>query len=130
MTEFEDHGITGGVWSGRLTASERPARICVACLGEVVAEGSVAGRDDGGWDVSAKVPAAVIANGVTTLILVADSDTAAGTHTGPASIHLARLTLAAGKPLDDDAAAEIATLRAELELLKREFRRFAANRQD
>ncbi len=32
----------------------------------------------------------------------------------------------AGQPLDEDLTAEIATLRAELELVKRELRRFAA----
>jgi hypothetical protein len=39
---------------------------------------------------------------------------------------LARLTLVAGAVAGDELLAEVAQLRAELDLLKREFRRLAA----
>ena len=52
---------------------------------------------------------------------------AAGQDSGPDGHVLARLSLLAGDPLDEDLAAEIAALRAELELVKRELRRFAAD---
>ena len=45
---------------------------------------------------------------------------------GPGAPVLGRLDLRAGQPLAQDVLAEIALLRAELELMKREFRRLAA----
>lgn len=127
---FDDHGVEAGVWSGSLTAPERPARVCVICRGEAVAEADLTRTDGPGWAVRVPLPAALIGDGIASLILVADDSGQPGSPVGAASVRLARLSIAAGKVLDEDAAAEIAALRAELELLKREFRRFAAARPD
>lgn len=124
MPKFESHGLRGGVWTGRLTASERPARICVTLRGEAVAEARLSEVPDQGWDVRVDLPAAIIGEGVTSLIMVA-CDSVEGQPVDPSSTRLARLNLAAGKALDDDLDAELAMLRSEVELLKREFRRFA-----
>lgn len=124
MPTFDSHGVRGGVWTGRLTATEAPARVCVTSRGEVVAEARLSEAGGNGWDVRVDLPAAVIGEGVTSLVMVA-CDSAAGEPVDPSSTRLARLNLAAGKALDDDLDAEIAMLRSEVELLKREFRRFA-----
>lgn len=125
MPKFEDYGVRGGVWSGRLTATRRPGRVCATHLGEVVAEAVLTDAAGNAWNLRIDLPAALISEGVTSLILVAD-EAGPGAPVSPASVHLARLNLAAGRVLDDDVAAELALLRSELELLKREFRRFAA----
>lgn len=122
MPTFESHGVHGGIWSGLLKAPAPPGRVCVTHLGEVVAEASLGAGGDGVWTIRAELPATLISEGVRSLTLVA-------CETAPdeaAAMHLGRLNLAAGAVLDDDIAAEIAQIRAELELLKREFRRFAA----
>lgn len=128
MPNFESHGIRGGVWTGRLRAEQRPARVCATCMGEVVAEALLTGKEDGMWEIRLDLPGSLISDGIATLVLVADQGEA-GAPVGPDSVRLDRLTLAAGKPLDQDLAAEVSALRAELELLKREFRRFAAAHQ-
>ncbi|MCF3973784.1 hypothetical protein [Paracoccus salsus] len=124
MAIFDSHGVKGGVWTGRLRAPQRPARICATCLGEVVAEARLTETAEGMWDIRLDLPGALISDGVASLMLVADEGEA-GTPVGPESVRLDRLTIAAGKVLDEDLAAEVALLRSELELLKREFRRMA-----
>lgn len=125
MAGFESFGVRGGVWSGRLSAAECPGRVCAVLMGEVVAEARLTPEGEGAWGVALDLPGALISDGIVSLILVAD-DAAPGAPADPKSRHLGRLNLAAGRPLADDLLAELAELRAELELLKREFRRFAA----
>lgn len=123
MLEFEDYGIHEGVWSGHLRGAERPGRVCAVCHGDIVAEAVLGEREEDGWSLRIEIPGSVLCDGVTSLILVAcDSDA----FPDDASFHLGRLNLVAGKALDHDIAAEIAEIRAELELLKREFRRCCA----
>lgn len=129
MPKFESHGVRGGVWSGHLTAPERPGRVCLVAMGEPVAEARLTDRDGGGWDLRVDLPGSLLSDGTICLILVADEDSTADTPIGPQSRHLARLILSAGKALDDDVTSEIAQLRAELDLLKREFRRLAMDRK-
>lgn len=61
--------------------------------------------------VQVPIPASILSEGVQTVLI---------TH-GDAV--LARFTLVAGAPLEEDLRAEIGLLRAELDLLKRAFRR-------
>ena len=129
MPIFESHGIRGGVWTGVLRGDPRPARVCATCLGEVVAEASLTDTADGDCRVRLDLPASLISDGVATLVLVADPGEP-GAPVSAASQRLDRVTLAAGKPLDQDLAAEISALRAEMDLLKREFRRLAASLRD
>lgn len=99
---FESHGVLAGCWNGALQASGQPPRLSVVHRGQVVAEAALRDAGSGIWAVTAALPASVIDDGVHSLLLVAG--TAAG----------------------GDLLAEVAQLRAELDLLKREFRRFAA----
>ncbi|MEH6785950.1 MAG: hypothetical protein V7673_01390 [Paracoccus sp. (in: a-proteobacteria)] len=119
---FDSHGIAGGIWRGTLTGS-LSGRLCIAHEGEVVAEARATGPDGGPWQIEVELPGSVISDGITSLLLLACE---AGMAPGPGAPVLGRLDLRAGQPLAQDVLAEIALLRAELELMKREFRRLAA----
>lgn len=118
--EFSSYGLTGGLWSGRLIAEAPPGRVVLLHQGRVIAEAALT-PEEGGWMVSVSLPASVLTDGVQSLLLMAED------AQGGASQQLDCLHLAAGTALDADIAAEIGLIRAELDLLKREFRRFAAS---
>ena len=65
------------------------------------------------WRVRAEIPPTAISDGVQTIII---HDTRSGET-------LASFALVAGTPLEDDLRADIALLRAELDLLNSAFRR-------
>lgn len=129
MPEFESHGLTGGVWSGLLRIQgPAPARVVLTQLGSVVARAVLTQADERCWHVAITLPATVLSDGNHSFLLIADDmsgDAADDPAVGPGAVHLGRLNLVAGAPLDDDLATEIQVLRAEIELLKREFRRLA-----
>lgn len=72
-------------------------------------------RDDGAIPLRAAIPAAVITDGVTVLSIQVAGSTDV----------LAHVTLVAGDALAEDLVAEVALLRAELDLLKAAVRRQA-----
>ena len=111
---FEDHGVSAGCWTGALQADRPPADLRVVHRGKVVAQAVLQDAGPRLWSVMADLPAEVIDRGAHGLLLMAGNTV------------LARLTLIAGAVAGDDLLAEVAQLRAELDLLKREFRRFAA----
>lgn len=122
---FESHGLKGGIWSGMLTADTAPARVLLAHLGQAVAEAELRPEGDG-WQVRVPVPADILSDGRHSLILLA-RPAGGASEAGNRDVRLDRLDLIAGAALDEDLAAEIQALRAEMELLKREFRRLAAD---
>lgn len=67
----------------------------------------------GRWPVSVAIPAGCLSDGVQTFV-VREAGTGAT---------LGHFTIVAGAPLDSDLRAEIELLRAELDLLKKAFRR-------
>lgn len=117
MLQFESHGVRGGTWRGRLSGGAAPERVILSHHGETLAEATLT-PDGEGWRVEVDLPGTVVSDGMQTLMLLAE------TGSEPA-LTLARLALLAGRPLEDDLLAEIAALRAELELVKRELRKMA-----
>lgn len=113
MTTFDDTGLQAGLWTGILHAPAAPARLTLTHQGRDLAEASVTPAGPGRFAVAAPVPASVLGDGVTTLSLMAGADV------------LAHLHIAAGQPVEADLRADIALIRAELDLLKRELRRLA-----
>lgn len=111
---FEDGGVSAGCWMGVLRGDGPAPRLSVVHRGQVVAEAALREAGPGVWSVAAELPASVIDNGVHGLLLVAGDRV------------LSSLTLVAGTVAGDDLLAEVAQLRAELDLLKRAFRRFAS----
>lgn len=119
MSQFElmETRLTNGVWEGVLTRGEpgdAAPDIQVLHRDQPVAGVSVTpGPDAGMWSVKVPVPTYAIADGVHTFSI---TDASVGEE-------LAHFTLMAGDVLADDIRAEIELLRAELDMLKRAFRR-------
>ncbi len=104
-----------GIWQGIITqnGTDTP-KINVTHHKETVEGVSVTHNTTANhWLLSFPIPANAIADGVQTLII---HDTVAGEKIG-------HVTLLAGEILGDDIRAEMDLLRAELDMLKRAFRR-------
>lgn len=126
MAEFHPLGLHAGVWSGTLTAPEAPRRVLLIHHGAAVGRVTVTPETTTGeWRIAARLPAEMLSDGTTTLLLMADEGDEDAPLT-PEAERLGSLTIIAGEPLDDDLRAEIDLLRAEVDLLKRLFRRMAA----
>jgi len=113
--------LIAGQWEGVLIreggqggAGDRTPRLAVSHLG-VALDGITLtpGEGPGVWQVAVPLPAALIGDGVQTFV-IADADTGAT---------LDSFCVIAGDALDTDIRAEMDLLRAELDMLKRAFRR-------
>jgi hypothetical protein len=106
--------LAGGIWEGELTApADSAPTLAVTHLGEALDGVTLDPQGPGRWLVRIAIPVGVLADGVQT-ILVADAAT---------GDRLGRIVLIAGDALDDDLRADVDLLRAELDMLKRAFRR-------
>lgn len=105
--------LIAGVWEGELRgAGDTPPALQVLHEGEIVAGlESQHNPQANCWHIRVPVPAHLISDGIQTFII---SDTQG--HT------LARFALLSGEALGEDIRAEVALLRAELDLLKSAFR--------
>ena len=70
-------------------------------------------KDAGGWTVRVPIPPDSLSDGVQTFLF----------HDAATGDKLGHFTIVTGEALDDDIRAEIDLLRAELDMLKRAFRR-------
>lgn len=110
--------IQAGAWEGVLTQNGSDAaepRLGVS-HGETAIESVQLEADpeqDGTWRVRIAIPAECLSDGVQTFVI---SDARNGDR-------LDSFTIVAGEPLADDIRAEVDLLRAELDMLKRAFRR-------
>ena len=106
-----------GVWHGVLTAKDRGAEapeVAVTHLGQKVEGVTIAPQETAGhWRLEVPIPPEAVADGVQTLLI---SEAESGAELG-------HVTLIAGEALGDDIRAEMDLLRAELDMLKRAFRR-------
>ncbi len=107
-----------GLWEGHLT-SESPPQIEVLFLGEPVNDVELEPATDG-WAMRIPVPPAALSEGVHTVVI----------HDGTTGHKLGDFTIIAGSPAADDLRAEVALLRAELDMLKRAFRRSQASQSE
>lgn len=110
--------IQAGVWEGILQAEGEAQyfpELDVSHHDDAI-DGLIlqqAGEDPNTWSVRFPIPVERLSDGVQTFVI---SDRKTGDR-------LESFTVISGEPLDDDIRAEIALLRAELDLLKRAFRR-------
>jgi hypothetical protein len=111
--------IAAGVWEGVLTVAGEVPPLQALHQGKALegVEVKPLPSKSGRHAVRVPIPAAILTEGVQTVLL----------QTGDTV--LAQFSLIAGTPLDDDLRAEIGLLRAELDLLKRAFRRHCAETQ-
>lgn len=114
--------IRSGVWQGRLTRLDGgdgpPPGLAVRCQGREAGEAAVdpVQGAPGVWVVRFPIPAEMLGDGMQVFAITErDSDEI-----------LASFAVVAGEPLDDDLRAEVELLRAELDMLKRAFRRHCA----
>jgi hypothetical protein len=109
--------IAQGMWEGVLAvAGGQPPAIEARHQGRKLDDVTVTpvpGKENT-YAVAVQIPAAILTEGVQTVLLQAGDAV------------LASFTLIAGVPLEEDLRAEISLLRAELDLLKRAFRRHMA----
>jgi hypothetical protein len=109
--------IAQGVWEGVLTGVVGAVPAIEARHQDRALEGleitAVSGKP-GRFALRLPIPPTVLGEGVQTVLLHAGAEV------------LAQFTLIVGVPLEDDLRAEISLLRAELDLLKRAFRRHCA----
>jgi hypothetical protein len=107
--------LRGGIWEGRVGPS--PAATLPALQArhlDRVLEGLTLARADDGESVSFRLPLpmSVLSDGVQTVVLLDETGQVLGS-----------LALYAGNLLEPDIRAEVDLLRAELDMLKRAFRR-------
>jgi hypothetical protein len=108
--------IANGIWEGVLAGPANPTALEAMHQGrklEGVTVTPVPGQS-GTHAVQLVIPATLLTEGVQTVLLQAGGNV------------LASFTLVAGQPLEEDLRAEIGLLRAELDLLKKAFRRHVA----
>ncbi len=107
--------IRAGVWEGVLRATGAAPSLEVVLLDAVLPGVSVSAVADraGEWAVRVPVPAEVLSEGVQTFLIRDKSN----------GEKLAHFTIITGVAMEDDMRAEIDLLRAELDMLKRAFRR-------
>ncbi len=104
-----------GIWEGMVKQSGSGVpQIRVTHLDITVPDVEVKEAEtEGYWQVQVPVPAAAISDGVQVFVIAdATDDTTLG-----------QFTLIAGEALAEDSRAEVELLRAELDMLKRAFRR-------
>lgn len=109
---LETSRIRAGRWEGIVVSPEEPT-LEVVHLEQPLAGLEVAAQHQGKWRLSLPIPAEILSDGVQTFLL---RDTGTGEILG-------RFTIVTGVPLEDDIRAEVDLLRAELDLLKKAFRR-------
>ena len=109
------HGVWEGVLSGTVEPGKTPS-IDVHHLGEKVAEADISPTGQGTWTVRTPIQVDTLQDGVQTYSLV---DQASG-------LLLASFAVSLGEALESDLRADVELLRAELDLLKRAFRRHCA----
>jgi hypothetical protein len=107
--------IQAGIWEGVLIGAEAQPMIAVSHLTKPVPGASVKEDPDqpGQYFVRVPIPAELLSDGVQTFVI---SDKATGAN-------LASFVIITGQPMDEDFRAELDLLRAELDMLKRAFRR-------
>lgn len=106
------HGVWEGLLSGRF---EAPPSLRVRHHDQLIAEAETEAAD-GGWFVRFRLPADRLSDGVQTFVI---EDAATGDA-------LAHETIVAGDATGHDLEGEVMLLRAELDMLKRAFRRHCA----
>ena len=113
--ELTEIKMRQGVWEGIVSGSpSKTPTIEVTHLDKPVADVALSERDPPGqWVLQVPIPKDAIADGVQTFLII-DSE-----H----GVKLGHFSIIAGEALGADMRTEIELLRAELDMLKRAFRR-------
>ncbi len=104
-----------GIWEVEIAAASVPALEIHTDLGDQLAP-EILSEDDGTIRVRFALPPGLLGDGIQTLVLLEPTSCTV----------LDALQITAGEVPDDDMRAEMALLRAEIDLLKKAFRRHCA----
>ena len=106
--------MQSGVWHGVITGATEKPDISVTHLDVDIPDVTIVSADDAAtWLLQIPIPSNILSDGMQTLLI---TDRATGDV-------LDNISLMAGEALGDDLHAEVDLLRAELDMLKRAFRR-------
>jgi len=108
--------LRNGVWEGHLTHADGKGTPNIVVTHQLTSiDGVTIDQDDAttGWSVKVPVPASAISDGVQTFVIT----------DGDSGEVLNSFSVLAGDAIGEDMRAEMDLLRAELDLLKRAFRR-------
>lgn len=110
--------IQAGVYEGKLTASNSDGsmpKLEILHLNKPVGKIQLLAdkKISGGWSLTAGIPAELLSDGVQ-IFSIRDTDSGST---------LDSFAIITGEPVEDDIRAEVALLRAELDMLKKVFRR-------
>ena len=115
--------VREGVWEGILTGhvGRQPPQLRAHYFDQVLEDLQLLPVEDDGnsWWVKLKIPSASINDGVQSFVIENADD----------GEKLAQFSILVGPPLDDHVIADVALLRAELDMLKRAFRRHCNNQE-
>lgn len=110
--QLEETRIRAGIWHGVILGAEGEPEIYVRHLDKAV-DNVTLENSELGWAVQIPIPVESIADGVQTFAIFDKSD----------DDRIGEFTLIAGEALGNDIRVEVELLRAELDMLKRAFRR-------
>ena len=102
--------IRAGVWEGIWAGGTQP-EMQVVHLEKDLPGLSVEAQEGGKWHLRLPLPVELLSDGVQTFLVQQAGET------------VGRFSIVTGVPLEEDLRAEIDLLRAELDMLKRAFRR-------
>ena len=108
--------IHAGIWEGTVAANgpdTAEPQIEVTHLEKPLSNFALSKDEGGFWALRIAIPPELLSDGVQVFVI---SDKASGEK-------LESFTIITGEPLEDDIRAEVDLLRAELDMLKRAFRR-------
>lgn len=105
--------LRAGTWEGVLTGQEARPHLEAVLNDTALGTVEVEPREAGGWAVRVPVPPGLLSDGFHTVLIVDATNRS----------QLAAFSVMAGDALDSDLRAEVELLRAELDMLKRAFRR-------
>jgi hypothetical protein len=107
--------LRAGIWEGVLSGATGQPELEVLLLGAPIAGVSVTAipEEPGDWAVRVPIPAEALSEGVQTFLIC---DCGSG-------VQLGQFTIITGVAMEDDIRAEMDLMRAELDMLKRAFRR-------
>lgn len=106
--------LISGMWEGILETADTTPEVAVTHLEQEVSGVQLRqGKEDNTWLLQVPIPSEAISDGIQT-ILIKDQKS---------QRVLEKITIIAGEALGDDVRAEVDLLRAELDMLKRAFRK-------
>lgn len=110
MTQLIREGLRAGIWHGQILGSL--AEVEVLLHGERVADVRITPEGEDCQRIAVPIPATALEDGIQTFVI----------RDGTGEV-LGHFAIGAGDGMEADLRAEIDVLRAELDLLKRAFRR-------